>query len=62
MKPWDIHAGMAPRLVLGGEGATLTDLTAYDAANRAEIQARRGVSAHRRSADMGVIGVLKWVS
>lgn len=34
----------------------------YYAANRAEIKARRGVSAHRRSADMGVIRVLKWVS
>ena len=34
----------------------------YYAANRAEIAARRGVSAHRRAADMGVIRVLKWVS
>ena len=34
----------------------------YYAANRAEIAARRDVSAHRRSADMGVIRLLKWVS
>ncbi|GEO98228.1 NAD-dependent epimerase/dehydratase family protein [Methylobacterium haplocladii] len=34
----------------------------YYAANRAEIAARQDVSAHRRSADMGVIRLLKWVS
>lgn len=34
----------------------------YYAANRAEIAARRHVSAHRRSADMGIIRLLKWVS
>ncbi|GJE61601.1 NAD-dependent epimerase/dehydratase family protein [Methylobacterium trifolii] len=34
----------------------------YYAANRAEIAARRDVSAHRRSADMGVIRILKWMS
>ncbi|MBV8565316.1 MAG: NAD-dependent epimerase/dehydratase family protein [Methylobacteriaceae bacterium] len=34
----------------------------YYAANRAEIQARKGTSAHRQSADMGVIRLLKWMS
>ncbi|MEA1830911.1 NAD-dependent epimerase/dehydratase family protein [Methylobacterium durans] len=34
----------------------------YFAANRDEIAARRGVSAHRQAADMGVIRLLKWVS
>jgi hypothetical protein len=34
----------------------------YYATNRSEIAARHGVSAHRRSADMGVIRVLKWIS
>ncbi len=34
----------------------------YYAANRTEIAARTGVSAHRQSADMGVIRALKWVS
>jgi nucleoside-diphosphate-sugar epimerase len=34
----------------------------YYVANRAEIAARRDVSAHRQAANMGVIRVLKWVS
>jgi len=34
----------------------------YYAANRSEIALRRDVSAHNRSADMGVIRLLKWVS
>lgn len=34
----------------------------YYAANRSEIAGREAVSAHRRSADMGVIRLLKWVS
>ena len=34
----------------------------YYAANRAEIQNRREVSAHRKPADMGAIRVLKWLS
>ncbi|MHB2205759.1 NAD-dependent epimerase/dehydratase family protein [Methylobacterium sp. CM6257] len=34
----------------------------YYATNRSEIAVRHGVSAHRRSADMGVIRVLKWIS
>ncbi len=34
----------------------------YYVAHRAEIAARRDVSAHRQAADMGVIRILKWVS
>jgi nucleoside-diphosphate-sugar epimerase len=34
----------------------------YYAANRAEIEARTGVSAHRQAASMGVIRLLKWIS
>ena len=34
----------------------------YYHANRAEIAAREGVSAHRRASGMGVIRVLKWMS
>lgn len=34
----------------------------YYVANRSEIATRRGVSDHSRSADMGVIRILKWVS
>lgn len=30
--------------------------------NRAEIQARRNVSAHRKASELGVISVLKWLS
>ncbi|MEJ0062091.1 MAG: NAD(P)-dependent oxidoreductase [Alphaproteobacteria bacterium] len=34
----------------------------YYAANRGEINRRTGVSAHRRSAKMGIIRLLKWLS
>jgi hypothetical protein len=34
----------------------------YYAANRAEIQNRQQVSAHRKPANMGAIRVLKWLS
>ncbi len=34
----------------------------YYAQNRKEIEARQNVSAHRRSAPMGIIRLLKWVS
>ncbi len=39
-------------------------LRAYDdySANRVEIESRRGVSAHRKPAAMGVIRLLKWIS
>jgi UDP-glucose 4-epimerase len=34
----------------------------YYHANRREIESRKGVSAHREAAKMGVIRVLKWIS
>jgi len=34
----------------------------YYAAQRAEIHARREVSAHSKPASMGVIRLLKWIS
>jgi UDP-glucose 4-epimerase len=34
----------------------------YYQANRADIDNRAGVSAHRQAAKMGVIRALKWVS
>jgi hypothetical protein len=34
----------------------------YYAENREEIQARNNVSAHSRSAEMGILRLLKWLS
>jgi hypothetical protein len=40
----------------------LTEAYSYYAERRAEIEARQDVSAHRRTAPMGIIRVVKWLS
>jgi nucleoside-diphosphate-sugar epimerase len=54
-----VDLGWRPTLT---NGEMLLRAYRYYHANRAEIAARTGVSDHRRSAEMGIIRLLKWVS